>query len=446
MDVYSIRRYLLFVIALFINALGIVVITKALLGTSPITSVTYVLSMFTPWTMGYWTIILNILFVFLELFFISWKDLKSDILMFLLQIPISLCFGLFIDFTMSILPWLNPIEYISRIGCLLVGCVILAVGIALEVKANVAMMSGEYFVRVLSKRFHKEFGYVKLGFDSTLVIIACLLSWSFMSGIYGVREGTVVAALAVGPIVHFITPYYRCLDKWIRDGKYAEKTILGKSRNVVITIAREFGSGGHLLGEKLSKDLGIKFYDKEFIYLAAQKSGMDEGYILKNEQSIPSFWLKCILEENNEQALTRSLSADDVLFVAESSIIQELVEKEPCIIIGRCADFVLKDYPFVIKVFCYSDFKSAYKRCVEEYGIPKEKAEMEIKRINRNRIAHYEYYTGHKWGEPHHYNLMINTGSMDLNVACDLIKNLYYNLQKESLENEKFNPQEEEVL
>lgn len=427
------RRYILFAVSLFVNAMGIAFITKALLGTSPITSVTYVLSMFTPLTIGQWTIVLNLLFVLFELPFMTRKELKDDLRMFLLQIPISLCFGTFIDLSMNMLYWLEPLKYIDQIIYLLVGCVILAAGITLEVKANVAMMAGEYFVRVISQRFHGEFGYVKLCFDITLVCIACLFSICFMSGIYGVREGTVAAALLVGPIVHFISPYYRCFDKWINDVKDKDAIALRNIQHVIITIAREYGSGGHLLGEMLSKELGIKLYDKEFIHLVAEKSGINEQYIKKNEQSIPSFWLKCILGKNSEQSLERSLSSDDVLFVAESKIIQELAEKGPCIIVGRCADFVLRDYPNLIKVFCYSDLKSACVRCVQEYGVSEEKAESEIKRINHNRIAHYEYYTGEKWGEPHHYNLMINTGSIDLSVACNLIKSIYKNRIKENL-------------
>ena len=426
---FLMRRYLLFCISLFVNALGIAFITRAALGTSPITSVTYVLSMFTPFTIGEWTIMLNILFVVLEPFMMTRRDLKDDLRMFLLQIPISFCFGIFIDICMHhILFWLNPSTYPAMISALLVGCVILAVGIALEVKANAAMMAGEYFVKVITKRFHGEFGYIKLGFDVTLVAIACALSLIFMSGIYGVREGTVIAALIVGPIVHFVSPYYRFLDRWINDSKLLEKADIKQNSNIIITIAREYGSGGHLLGEMLSKELGIKLYDKEFISMAAQRSGMDESFIIKNEQSIPSFWLKCIMSKNSEQPIEGSLSSDDILFVAESKIIQELAEKEPCIIIGRCADFILKDYPKVLKVFCYSDIDNAVSRCISEYGIKRDNAESEIRRINRNRIHHYEYYTGQKWGEPHHYNLMLNTGTLSLETACKLIKRVYENL------------------
>lgn len=433
MNQFQLRRYLLFCVSLFVNAMGIAFITKAALGTSPITSVTYVLSMFTPYTIGQWTIMLNLLFVILEPMLMEKGELKSDLRMYLLQIPISFCFGTFIDICMSLLFWLNPTEYVSMITDLVIGCVILAVGIALEVKANAAMMAGEYFVKVITRRFRGEFGYVKLGFDITLVVLACILSLVFMSGIYGVREGTVVSALIVGPIVHFVSPYYRFLDKWITDPtqqKAATQAL--QQQNMVITIAREYGSGGHLLGEMLAKELGIKLYDKEFIHMAAQRSGMNEQYIAHNEQSIPSFWLKCILSKNSEQPLESSLSSDDVLFVAESKIVQELAEKGPCIIVGRCADYILKDNPKAIKIFCYADEASAIKRCTEEYGLKEEDAGKAIRTVNRNRIHHYEYYTGEKWGEPHHYHLMLNTGSIGLDTACQLIKDIYKKVEKQS--------------
>ena len=428
MNKYTVRRYLLFVASLFINAFGIAFITKALLGTSPITSVTYVLSLFTPFTMGIWTILLNLLFVVLEPFLMTRKDLKDDLRMYLLQIPISFCFGLFIDFSMFMLSWLQPSAYATQVVVLLVGCVILALGIALEVKANAAMMAGEYFVKTITRRFHGEFGYVKLGFDITLLTIACILSLVFLSDIQGVREGTVVSALLVGPIVHFVSPAYHVFNRWINPPSQQTYTTSTRQTNAIITIAREYGSGGHLLGERLAKELGLKLYDREFIRMAAQRSGIDEQYIVKNEQSIPSFWLKCILSKNSEQPVEASLSADDLLFVSESRIVQELATQGPCIIVGRCADFVLKDHPKAVKVFCYTDLESATIRCVNDYGIPQEEAEAEIRRINRNRIHHYEYYTGQKWGEPHHYHLMLNTGSIGMETACRLVKEVYQSM------------------
>lgn len=426
---YLIRRYLLFALALFINAMGIAYITKASLGTSPITSVTYVASMFTPLSMGQWTIVLNLLFVLLELPFMTRRQLREDLRMYLSQVVITFFFGLCIDLCMYIIQDLTPVTYVSKIINLLIGCVILALGIALEVKADVAMMAGEYFVRVLVKKFHKDFGYLKLAFDWSLVTIAVILSFVFMGELKGVREGTVIAALLVGPIVHFVTPWYRFIDRWIT-APHAPALQTGtpstaNAQHVVITIAREYGSGGHLLGEMLSKKLGFKLYDKEFIHLAAQKSGIDEDYIRRNEQSIPSFWLKCILAAGSERSRECSLSPDDVLFVAESNIIRELAAQGSCIIVGRCADYVLQNNPNLIKVFCYADPDSLYQRCTTEYNVPADNARSEIARINRNRGTHYEYYTGEKWGDPHHYDLMLNTGTLGLETCCALVADFY---------------------
>lgn len=193
--IFLTRRYILFIISVFINAYGIAFITKALLGTSPITSVNYVLSMFTPLTMGQWTIIVNLLFVATEPLMMSRSQLRADLRMYLIQIPVTLCFGTFIDISMSSLSWLQPEAYPMQLLSMLAGCVILACGITLEVKADVAMVAGEFFVRVLARRIGGDFGYVKLGFDVGNVILACVFSMLFIGGIHGVREGTVAAAL-----------------------------------------------------------------------------------------------------------------------------------------------------------------------------------------------------------------------------------------------------------
>lgn len=205
----------MFALSLFINALGIAFITRALLGTSPITSVTYVLSLFTSLTMGQWTIIVNILFLLFELPFMTRESFKSDSRLYLMQIPISLGFGVFIDWSMNLLYWIAPVNFVQQLVYLFIGCCVLAVGIALEMKVSVAMTAGEFFVKVIAQRLKREFGFVKLGFDVTLVVIACAMSFIFSATITGVGLGTVVSALLVGPVVHVVSPFYRVLDRWL---------------------------------------------------------------------------------------------------------------------------------------------------------------------------------------------------------------------------------------
>lgn len=114
-----------------------------------------------------------------------------------------------------------------------------------------------------------------------------------------------------------------------------------------------------------------------------------------------------------------------MLFVAESKIVQELAAKGPCIIVGRCADFVLRSSPRVLRIFCCCDRADAVARCVEEYDLPESEAEAEIERVNRNRSNHYEFYTGQRWSDPHHYDLMVNTGHVSLEAAAALIRTMY---------------------
>ena len=210
------RRYTLFLCSVFVNAFGISVITKAMLGTSAISSAPFVLSLFTPYTMGQYTIYMNVLFILLEMTMMKKEEIKIKRYELAIQIPAGLCFGLFIDISMHcLLAWLSPSYYIAKVVTLFVGCFILGLGISLEVKAGVAMVAGEYLVQVIAKFVRREFGFVKVCFDVSLVLIACTLSATFLSGIEGVREGTVVTALIVGPISHWLLPYWKIFDAWL---------------------------------------------------------------------------------------------------------------------------------------------------------------------------------------------------------------------------------------
>lgn len=431
--VYLMRRYLLFIVAAFINAFGIAAITRATLGTSPITSLTYVLSMFTSLSMGQWTILVNILFVLIELPMMRKCDFKEDMRIYLLQIPISVCFGYFIDVSMALLNWLHPVEYYMKIVTLLAGCAILGFGIAVEVKANVAMMSGEYLVRVVSRRLKADFGYVKLGLDVTLLLLACVFSLVFMSGIRGVREGTLIAALIVGPIVHFVTPWLKFMDKWIAPvSSQGVPEPAPALQPLVITVAREYGSGGHMLGEMLAERLHMKLYDKEIIDMVAKESGYTKEYVSENEQYMSVNYLLNIIFSDFAAPMERELCKSDALFLAESRVIRKIASGQPCVIVGRCSDFILKDRPVntVVRIFCCASPQDAVKRCIEEYHGGKKKdgkvfteseAASEIERINKARAAHYQHYTGRTWGDPHNYDIVINTSDMSLETACNMV-------------------------
>lgn len=430
------RRYTLFLFSVWMNGFSIAVITKALLGTSPISSVPYVLSLFTPLSMGQVTILMNFLFILLELILMKREEIKEKRYEIMAQVPITLCFGMFIDVSMFALWWLAPAYYLSQIFWLLIGCFLLAVGVSLEVKADVAMVTGEYLVQIISKFLHREFGLIKVCFDVTLVLIACTLSICFLPSIEGVREGTVIAALIVGPISHFVYPYWHIFDHWLCVTLKKEMgTTESETYPIIITITREYGSGGRILGRMVAKALGIKYYDKEIISMAAEESRLPAKYIEENEQRVSSNYLFHIIMQDYEAPIERSLSSADAIFVSQSRVIRRIAREQSCVIIGRCSDYVLNDYPAssIIKVFCYTTLEKACQRCVDVYHMDPENIQTKVANTNRARINHYLHYTNHKWGDPHNYNLMINTASIPMETACNFITQLYKSISAEKV-------------
>lgn len=188
------KRYFIFLIGLFINSLGVSLITKADLGTSPISSIPYVLDLNFSMTLGQFTIFFSIFLILLQLLILR-KNFKAE---HFLQVPISILFGYFIDLTMVLLSFVHPQSYKAKVLYLLIGCVILGFGVYIEVVANVAMLPGESFVRAVSSTWSTEFGTTKIAFDVSMTVIAAILSFFFAQELNGVREGTIIAALLVG--------------------------------------------------------------------------------------------------------------------------------------------------------------------------------------------------------------------------------------------------------
>ena len=204
-----IKRYIFLLVGLFVNGLGVSFITKAGLGTSPITSIPYTLSLgFTP-TVGMFTLVFNIFLVILQVILLR----RNFQLQNLLQLPIIALFSFFIDLTMSLLGFMQPETYAMKVVSLIVGCLILGFGVFMEMVANVAMLPGEATVRAVSDVFSTDFGKTKIAFDSSMTIIAAILSFIMFKHLDGVREGTIVAAILVGFIARLLKKYIGGIEK-----------------------------------------------------------------------------------------------------------------------------------------------------------------------------------------------------------------------------------------
>lgn len=196
----KLKRYVVFLIGLFVNSLGVALITKADLGTSPISSIPYVLSLNFPLTLGQFTVLFSLLLIVLQLVILR-KNFRPE---HILQIPVSFLFGYFIDLCMALLSFVQPQVYGMKVLYLLIGCVVLGVGVYMEMLADVVMLPGESFVRSVVFRWATEFGMTKVAFDVTMTVVAAVLSFVFAGMLSGVREGTIVAALLVGFIARLI--------------------------------------------------------------------------------------------------------------------------------------------------------------------------------------------------------------------------------------------------
>ena len=195
-----------------------------------------------------------------------------------------------------------------------------------------------------------------------------------------------------------------------------ENVIVKPENNIIVTVAREYGSGGRYVAKLLAEKLGIKFYDKKLIEIISNESGLSAEYIEENEQNIHGN----LLSSFNTQYYN-NLSNDDNLFIAESKAIKQIADNGACVIVGRCANSVLKDNKNVINVFLYSDDEHKVERAVKYYGLNEKNALKEINRINKNREKHYNYYTHEKWRDINNYDLSLNVDKLGVEKTAEMI-------------------------
>lgn len=197
-------------------------------------------------------------------------------------------------------------------------------------------------------------------------------------------------------------------------------------KNYVITISRGYGSGGRSIGKMLAKELGISFYDRELLRLASDESGINEELFAKADETVKSSLLYKIAKKTYKGELILPDSEDfisnDNLFNYQAKIIKELAHIEPCVIVGRCADYVLKDMDNVIRVFVHAPLESCIDRLEEMYGEDRKELEKKILSIDKKRAIYYKYYTGREWNDAMNYDLCINTSTLSFEQGVEMIQ------------------------
>ena len=408
----KLKRYLIFLVGLFVNSLGVSLITKANLGTSPISSIPYVLSLNFPLTLGNFTIFFSIFLIVLQLIILR-KNFKLE---HILQIPVSIIFGYFIDLTMILFSWVNPEAYIMKIVYLLIGCLILGVGVYMEVLADVVMLPGESFVRAIVLTWKTNFGTTKICFDVSMSVIAAVLSFVFAGRLAGVREGTVIAALLVGFIARLIGKKLVFLKDMIfpesvsaENENEAKDQTAGTYGKNVIAIGRQFGSGGHDIGKILAEKLGYDFYDAEIIQMTAGTTGYTPEFIKKNEEIMTNSLIYDLVNQMYLNADMQDEAPKDKIFEAECQVVRNLAKKGNCVIVGRCADYVLRNSGNCLKVFFSAPLVSRIRRVAQRQNISEGEAKATVQKNEKLRADNYRYYTRRMWGAAGNFDLSLNT-------------------------------------
>lgn len=217
--------------------------------------------------------------------------------------------------------------------------------------------------------------------------------------------------LSIVLIIHELKVMER--PKSIPENRQEEINLTNNKNHFVITISREYGSGGRYIGKLVAQKLGIKLYDKEIITKLSETTGLSTEYIKTHEQ-------KTNILDNLNNGYYYNLNNNDELFIKESNLIKELA-KESCVIVGRCADYILKGQKNVTNIFIYSDMKNKIKRATKYYKLNKNTAEKEISKINKLRSNHYKHYTGETWNNPENYDLCINSDTLGVEDTAELI-------------------------
>lgn len=195
----------------------------------------------------------------------------------------------------------------------------------------------------------------------------------------------------------------------------------------IITISRQFGSGGREVGKKLAEALGIPFYDKELLELAAKESGVDiELFEDEEYRTSRGFYLLGAIGYTLGSPITsiREMSLNDRLFLIQSETIENVASQGSCVIVGRCADYVLRDHEDVVTVFVHADMKDRKERAVHSYDVDERNIEDSVNKIDKRRANYYNYYTDQKWGRAENYDIAVNTSKFGIDRSVQILKDI----------------------
>lgn len=416
------KRYIFFFLGICLNAFGIALFTRSKLGTGPTSCIPYVVSLKSGLSFGTCTFMFNILLLLGQIILLRKNFPRYQ----LLQLPVTLLFSILIDGAMKFTTFVNTDIYWIALLYNILGCVFRAVGVSCQVVADVVMLSTEAFVKALSDVSKKEFSWIKLFFDVFMAAVAIALSFLLLGRLESVREGTLIIVLLVGPVSHYFTKRLSFTNYVFENESelvFEPKLKISNSKRIVITVTSEAGSGGRIIAKILGIKLKIPVYDKELVDLIAQEGGFTKRFVQAHNEILYRSTAEAFIQNNFSVENFHSKSYTR-LYEAQERVISKLAERQNCIIVGHCSNFILKDNKNVMNILITADMKNRITYISEKYGLNRHDAQEKIRRQDHNTWEFYLHFTNQDWKDSGNYHLCLNSSLFGYEETADIIEDI----------------------
>lgn len=407
-----IERYVICLLGIFCISFGVALFTKSGTGTSAISVVPYTLSLVLPQlSYGTWVALFNMMLVAAQVAILRGKSDWFDIVQ---QLVFCTIFGSVVDLSMWILTYFNPTVYWQCFITMLASVPTLALGAYLTLISRVGVMAGDGFARTVSNATGKEFAVIRVISDSTMAAVAAVMCLALWGQLVTVREGTVCAALFTGAVVGWYSKHlkrleYRILPRNRRQDAVMRVQAQVPQGNFVVTISREYGSGGREVGQIIADELGIAFYDAEIINRMALDEGFDPAYVAESEQRMGSSARGAFYRLYAGAVPQQDMPRVEQLYHAEQRVVKKLAAQGSCVIVGRLANYILRDHANRLDLFIRADMDDKVRRVMEREGLDSAAAEEKIRSVDHNRSEHCRYFTRREWGDARNYDVSAST-------------------------------------
>ncbi|MGI6590480.1 MAG: DUF6198 family protein [Eggerthellaceae bacterium] len=407
-----VERYLICFFGIFCISFGVALFTKSGTGTSAISVIPYTISLVLPQlSYGTWVALFNMTLALAQAVMLrrdtDWFDIVQ-------QLVFAAVFGSIVDLSMWILTYFNPVIYWQCFLTMLVSVPVLALGAYLTLISRVGVMAGDGFARTLSQVTGKEFALVRVLSDSTMAIISVIMCLAFWGQLVTVREGTVCAALLTGTVVGWYSKHLKRFEYALLPGN-REQDLAARAqapvpaKNFVVTISREYGSGGREIGRIIADELDVPFYDSEIINRLAADEGFDASYVQDNEQRMDSSARGAFYRFYAGAVPASEMPKVEQLYHAEQRVIKKLAADSSCVIVGRLSNYILRDHENRLDLFIRANMPDKIAHVMERDGLTKAAAEEKIRKVDHDRAEHCRYFTHREWGDVRNYDASVNT-------------------------------------